>query len=172
MIDIVDILRHMAPTGQPPVEGCSVFGVGYEDGFENLKREYIKEQFNKGNSAEKFVVGPYGSGKTHFLRQFSEIAGSEGCATCEVQLSKDIDLTKQLLVYREVVSNLSLPGMPRSGVRSFLEQCMKHVRSGSPDPEAAEHFLTGWIEGLEGVDFSDYQIQKSFNENPESVEHR
>jgi len=69
-------------------------------------------------------------------------------------------LTKQLLVYREVVSSLSLPGMPRSGVRSFLEQCMKHVRSGPPTRRAAEHFLTGWIEGLEGVDFSDTRYKR------------
>lgn len=155
MIDIIDILRHMAPTGQPPVDGCSVIGVGYEEAFANLRRVYIGEQFSKGKSDEKFVVGPYGSGKTHFLRQFSEMTNPEGCATCEIQLSKDIDITKQLSVYKEVVSNLKLPGGSRSGVRSLLEICMRKIRSGSPDPEAEEDFLTSWVEGLDGVDFSD-----------------
>lgn len=160
MIDIVDILRQMAPTGTPPKEGCSEFGVGYDEAFERLKHEFIQEQFGKGESSEKFVVGTYGSGKTHFLRQFLEMAQLEGCATCEIQLSKDIDLTEQLPIYKEIVSNLSLSEQPYPSVRSLLELSMKKVRFASPDPDAESLFLKSWIDGLEAADFAEVRYKR------------
>ena len=43
----------------------------------------------------------YGSGKTHFLRHFSEISRRRTCVTSEVQLNKSIDLTRYLAVFRK-----------------------------------------------------------------------
>ena len=87
-IDIVSLLEQMAETGTAPRDGCQLFGVGYENVFHSLREKYLEERFTKGRAAEKFVVGPFGSGKTHFLRQLMEIARDLDCATSEVQLSK------------------------------------------------------------------------------------
>ncbi len=160
MIDIIDILRQMAPTGQPPTQGCSLFGVGHDEAFEKLIAEFVNVQFPKGYSAEKFVVGPYGSGKTHFLRQFAEMAQSSNCATCEIRLSKDIDLRKQLLVYREIMANLMVPGQKSTGAKALLEACMRNIQRQLPDEDSSGAFLDAWINGLEAVDFADSKFKR------------
>ena len=73
------MFERISENGTAPSEGCKLFGVGYEEAFERLKRKYIIERFERGDSAEKFVHGPFGSGKTHFLRQLMEIAREARC---------------------------------------------------------------------------------------------
>lgn len=160
MVDILDMLKQMAPTGQPPTEGCRLFGVGHDEAFKKLKDEFIDGQLSRGYSAEKFVVGPYGSGKTHFLRQFAELAQEAGCATCEIRLSKDIDIRKQLLVYREIVANLLAPEQRTPGVRLLLETCVRNLQRQLPDVESSSSFLDGWISGLDAVDFADARFKR------------
>ena len=92
-IDVLALLESLAEKGTPPTDGCTLFGVGYDDAFERLKRTYLERRFSNGGSAEKFVVGPFGSGKTHFLRQFLEIARDMDCVTAEVPLTRSFDIT-------------------------------------------------------------------------------
>ena len=77
--NVVGILERVAENGHAPKAGCHLFGVGYEDAFARLRKTYFVDRFQNGGSAEKFVVGPFGSGKTHFLRELLEIAVSEDC---------------------------------------------------------------------------------------------
>ena len=70
----LDIFEQIAETGHAPKFGCHLFGVGYDDAIERLRQKYLEERFERGKSAEKFVVGTFGSGKTHFLRHLAEIA--------------------------------------------------------------------------------------------------
>ena len=79
-MDYIALMESMIGTGQPPVEACSDFGVGYEEAFSRLKKTYLERFFKRGQSAEKFIVGPYGSGKTHFVRQLLEVAEDSACA--------------------------------------------------------------------------------------------
>ena len=62
---VLDILERIAETGTAPTDGCHLFGVGFEDAFERLKKKYLEGRIARGGSAEKFIVGPYGAGKTH-----------------------------------------------------------------------------------------------------------
>lgn len=160
MEEIIDVLKHMASTGQPPQEGCSKLGVGYDNALGMLTKEYIEDQLPKGKSAEKFVVGPYGAGKTHFLRQFSEMAIASGCAAAEIQLSKAIDITKQLIVYKEVVSCLKVPGQDQFGMKSLLRSCIDAVRRKSPDPNSSHLLIDSWIAGLEDTDFAENKFKR------------
>ena len=104
--DVIGILETVAENGHAPKSGCGLFGVGYEDAFTRLKEKYLVERFGRGGSAEKFVIGPFGSGKTHFLRELLEIAQTEDCVSSEVALNKDIDFTHALTTYKEVVREL------------------------------------------------------------------
>lgn len=160
MQEIIDIVKDMASTGQPPLEGCSLFDVGYGKSIERLKKEYIESQFRQGKSGEKFLVGPYGAGKTHFIRQFNEIASSAGCATAEIQLSKAIDITKQLLVYKEIVASLRVPNQKLFGMKGILNGCIDYVREKSPDQEAQNVFLDYWVKGLEDLNFADLRYKR------------
>jgi hypothetical protein len=144
----------MAELGTAPDEGCALFGVGYDDAFDRLKRKYIEQRFERGGSAEKFVIGPYGSGKTHFLRQLMEIGRQAGCVTSEVKLTKDVDFTKSLVIYREVVSETRAPGSEQRGIRPLLVACMDRVRSqAGEDTAKADMLARVWIAGLDKHDF-------------------
>src|SRR5690606_26313922 len=101
--EIIRIYERMASSGTAPEDGCRLFGVGYEDAYERLRRTYLRRRFERGDSGEKFVVGPFGSGKTHFMRQLMELAREEGCVTAEVKLDKNIDFANPHSVYQEVM---------------------------------------------------------------------
>jgi hypothetical protein len=153
-IDYLSILETMATHGVAPAEGCSLFGVGYEDVFRRLKQVYLQNRIAaRGGSAEKFVVGPFGSGKTHFLRQLMEISAGEGFVTSEVCLDKDLDYSNRLLVYKEITRNLRIPGGSGRGVRDLLIACVNNVRGKLPDPDASEAAFQGWLQGITDHDF-------------------
>lgn len=151
--EIINMFETMASYGTAPEEGCSLFGVGYEETFNRLKNTYLVNRFKRGASAEKFIVGPFGSGKTHFLHQFLEIARTVNCATSKVTLNKDIDFTQSLTVYKEIVLQLRLPNGQGHGMVALLQGCVEGVRAKAPSPEVAAILIDSWIKGLVQTDF-------------------
>ncbi|HID31057.1 MAG TPA: hypothetical protein EYP19_13790, partial [Desulfobacterales bacterium] len=152
-MDIIDLYEKLAEHGHAPAEGCTLFSVGYEDAFRRLKQKYLVERFARGGSAEKFVVGPFGSGKTHFLRHLMEVAKELNCVVAEVALNKDVDFTKSLIVYQEVARELSTPGQNGKGMRALLLGCLDQVKNMAPTKEDTEEFLSAWISGLDLASF-------------------
>lgn len=142
----------LASSGHAPLRGCSVLGVGYEDAFETLIERYVEDRFARGLSSEKFVVGPFGSGKTHFLRQLAELAAARGCVTAEVKLSKDLDFTKRIVLYQEVARDIRAPGQADHGVGGLLREMLDHVRAQAPSPASEQQFVEGWIAGIPSAD--------------------
>ena len=67
--DLIGMVERIAEQGTAPEVGCSLFGTGYDLAFEKLEQIYLNRAFERGRSSEKYVVGAYGSGKTHFLRK-------------------------------------------------------------------------------------------------------
>jgi hypothetical protein len=152
-VDIIHMLEQMAEHGHAPKEGCNLFGVGYEEAFDRLKEKYLINRFARGGSGEKFVVGPFGSGKTHFLRQLLEIARSLGCVTSEVALNKDFDVTESLLTYREIVREVRPPSGSEHGMRGLLVAAVEQIRSMADDVSASQALVQAWIAGLDKADF-------------------
>jgi hypothetical protein len=153
-VDVIAMIERMAEYGTAPSDGCALFGVGYDEAFERLRSRYLQARFARGDSAEKFVIGPFGSGKTHFLRQLMEIAREMGCVTAEVALNKDLDFTRSLVVYREVARELRAPGASERGIRALLAAALEQVRGRAAGNEAlADRLAAGWIAGLDKADF-------------------
>jgi hypothetical protein len=150
---ILTILENMASHGTAPEEGCSLFGVGYDDAFQRLKQVYLKRRFDRGASAEKFVVGPFGSGKSHFLHQLMEIARECNCVTSKVLLNKDIDFTQTMVVFKEICRDIRLPRSNQHGIRNMIQGTIETIKSQTDDTHTADVLLRGWIGGLEQVDF-------------------
>lgn len=141
--------ERLAQFGTAPVEGCGEFGVGYEDAFHRIKERFIIRSFARGGSTEKFVVGPFGSGKTHFVRQLSDIARAEGCVTAEVKLTRDVDLTYFPMVYRQITQEIRSPGGSARGVAPLLRACLELVAEASGLQGAAQvEITTAWASGL------------------------
>lgn len=153
-VDIVEMIERMAETGTAPADGCSLFGVGYEEAFQRLKRTYLQDKFARGGSSEKFIVGPFGSGKTHFLRHLSEIAREFGCVTAEVTLNKDIDFTKSLVVYRELAREIRTPGGAARGISALLSMALHRISQRAGDSAiGGDRLARAWLAGLEQADF-------------------
>ncbi|MEQ8187744.1 MAG: BREX system ATP-binding domain-containing protein [Candidatus Eremiobacterota bacterium] len=149
----ITMLERMASFGSAPDEGCSIFGVGYEDAFARIEHKYLNEQFTRGTSSEKFVIGPFGSGKTHFLRQLMEIARDRNCVTSEVVLNKDIDFSRSIIVYSEVIRELRVPFSRERGIKHFLSASLEKVKSCSENKYIEELFVNGWISGIDKKGF-------------------
>ncbi len=144
----------LASFGTPPREGCRLFGVGYDEAFDRIVRTFIDGRLRRGGSSEKFVVGPFGSGKTHFVRQLCELARERHCATAEVKLTRDVDLTKPLIVYRQVVQEVRAPDRAERGIGTLLRACVGRVRAqAGDDGDQANELVAGWVNGLDQQDF-------------------
>jgi len=153
---LLDFLGALAENGTAPARGCSTFGVGYNDTFDRLCKVYVDGQFKRGKSAEKFVIGPFGSGKSHILRHFMEVAETKDCVTAEVALSKDIDFTKSLLVYKEVAREIGFRGEKVRGISAFLEKCVEKIMDDFVDsPEEAEEMTRSAIKAIDRQSFKD-----------------
>lgn len=152
-LDPVVLFEQLAELGSAPEEGCNLIGVGYDEALDRLERKYIQDRFNRGGSAEKFVIGPYGSGKTHFLRQVLERGRLQDCVTAEVALTKKIDFCDNLIVYREIVREIRAPGSDSKGIRAFINAGIDRVRSKAPSSESSEDLLNAWARALSEADF-------------------
>src|SRR5689334_22938957 len=124
---LLGMFEGLASLGTAPPEGCSLFGAGYDTAFAQLRQKFLIDWFDRGSSAEKFVVGPFGAGKTHFLRQLMEIARDLDCVTAEVALNKNIDFTNGLVVYEEIACQLRAPGDDVRGLRAVLLHALRRV---------------------------------------------
>lgn len=151
--DVLTIIESMAAHGTAPEEGCSLFSVGYEDAFSRLKNTFLRRGFDRGASTEKFVIGPFGSGKSHFLHQLMEHAREMDCVTVKVTLNKDIDFTQNLIVFKEIAREIRLPQEHQHGISALISGCIERIRSKTDDAAMREVLLRGWISGLEQVDF-------------------
>jgi len=158
-VDVLALIEDLSEHGQAPARGCSLFGRSNEEAIERIADTYLRRRFSRGGSAEKFVVGPYGSGKTHFLRQLMEKARELDCVTSEVALNKDVDFTQSLIVYKQVVADLTLPHGER-GLKSLLEATIARLQAKSTSPDAWELVLGGWISALNQFDFKQASFGK------------
>ena len=153
-VDIHGMFEQLAELGTAPSDGCSLFGAGNELAFAQLRDHYIIDRFKRGRSSEKFVVGPWGSGKTHFLRQLMEMGRENDCVTIEVQLNKNLDFTHSLVVYQEIARECRAPGQDRRGIAALIEDAIGRIRrdcesNGAP----ANDVLRAWADGLPHCDF-------------------
>lgn len=152
MTDVIGLLEQLAQLGTAPEHGCTLFSVGFDEPIQRIRRTVIEKQFDSGNSTVKFVIGPYGSGKTHFLRHLQDVAEAEDCVTAEIALNLDIDYTKSIIVFREVARQIRPPGATKRGMEELLRDMYNRVTGASDDPSDAGDLLHLWFSELDRVD--------------------
>src|SRR6266498_6089118 len=101
-----------------------------------------------GGSGCRFVIGPYGSGKTFFLHLIRSIAMEKRLVTVHADLSPDrrIHSTggQARSLYAELMRNISTRSKPEGGaiqsiVERFIAEVLKESRTNSTNPESVIH---------------------------------
>ncbi len=147
---IIEALRM----GIVPDTEMSQFTFGREREINSLK-SWLEEHTDNA----RFIVGSYGSGKTHLLNYLRTMAIQEGYAVALVEIDgQETPFSRPKRIYRQIVQNLQVPILKkqnRQGFRNFLRRIrrvglledhsyFKHIRGENNN-------IWYWIEACEDV---------------------
>lgn len=104
----IQIIQHLRSGTPPPARLIPHLHVGRERWLEGMAW-YLDNAREADLSAARFVVGEYGSGKTHFLHMTSHMALERRFVVCEVTLSRDVRLDRFDTIWRAMMSTLATP---------------------------------------------------------------
>src|SRR6266511_1740974 len=118
-----------------------------------------------GGSGCRFVIGPYGSGKTFFLHLIRSIAVEKRLVTVHADLSPDRRLHatggQARSLYAELMKNIATRAKPEGGamasiVERFVSQALTDARQTGQDPELVVRTRLELLTELTGgYDFAD-----------------
>ena len=108
----LELLAHLAELGTPPHDGAAVLRVsaGLRDSLKRIERETLPF-IAAGGGDIQFVFGPYGRGKTHFLKALAQWANERGCVTAYVDCQRPFE--SLVGTYRAIAAGMAPPGMHR-----------------------------------------------------------
>jgi hypothetical protein len=121
----LDVAMHVLPA----------LTVGLDVWIDRLAKRYLQDLSRRG-SHFKLVVGPYGSGKTHFLLSLASRALQENFAVSFLKCKEGVSLDQPVAFYQEMVRNLRLPGTAPIGLRPLLQavhKSWKDLARNTPD---------------------------------------
>lgn len=123
--DPLELLVHLAELGTPPDDGDAVLRVsaGLRRSLERIKRETFPF-IAAGGGEIQFIFGPYGRGKTHFLKALGEWATRHGYVTSYVDIQKPFEDLPG--TYRAIAASMMPPPGPRqlvstAGITKVIE---------------------------------------------------
>jgi len=123
----LELLAHLAELGTPPDEGEAVLRVsaGLEETLGRIELETLPF-VSSGGGELQFVFGPYGRGKTHFLKALAQRARECGFATAFVDCQDNQSPFQSLMeTYRAIAESMTPPAQGRlfstSGVGKVIE---------------------------------------------------
>ena len=106
--DPLELLAHLAELGTPPDDGDAVLQVsaGLQRTLERVVRETLPF-IAAGGGEIQFVFGPYGRGKTHFLKALGEWARRHGCVTSYIDSQRPFESLVD--TYRAITASMVPP---------------------------------------------------------------
>ena len=112
----------------PPARLVHHLHVGRERWLEGMVW-YLDAAKDDDLSAVRFVIGEYGSGKTHFLRMTAHMALERRFVVCEITLSRELRLDRFETVWRRMMENLATPesDREREGIEAILNRWCEQV---------------------------------------------
>ena len=112
----LEILAHLAEVGTPPTGGADVIKVsaGLRPTLERIARETLPF-VAAGGSDLQFVFGPYGRGKTHYLKALAQWGREHGFVTAYVDGQDNQSPFRELdQTYRAIAGRMTPPGTPET----------------------------------------------------------
>jgi len=138
--DAIRIVQGIREGTPPPARLIHYLHVGRERWLEGMAW-YLDAAKDHDLSAVRFVIGEYGSGKTHFLRMTAHMALERRFVVCEVTLSREVRLDRFETVWRKMIENLATPeskGEPE-GIETILNRwCDQIAQSPEQLQQASE----------------------------------
>ena len=123
---------HALKSGTPPAPRLArILHVGRKRWLDGMDW-YLDAAAEDELSAVRFIVGDYGSGKTHFLRVTAQLAYERSFVVSEVTLDKDVRLDRFEIVWRQLLENLSVAGSEggRFGIEDILSRWCEGIQTG------------------------------------------
>ena len=108
----MELLAHLAAYGTPPDDGAAVLrsSAGLRDSLQRIERETLPF-IAAGGGEIQFVFGPYGRGKTHFLKALAQWTSDRGCVTAYVDCQSPFESLVE--TYRAIAAGMMPPGTQR-----------------------------------------------------------
>lgn len=130
------------------------YTVGIDPWIDRVAKRYLKSLCREA-AHFKLILAPYGGGKTHFLLSLGGRGLAENFAVAYVPCSEGVGLDDSLVVYKEVVKRLQLPGRPQQGVRALVKAVVRSKREtirkhGAPKVDVA---LRRWMSTIRRGDY-------------------
>ena len=130
------------------------YTVGIDLWIDRIANRYLKNLCREA-AHFKLILAPYGGGKTHFLLSLGVRGLAENFAVAYVPCSDGVGLDDSLVVYKEVVKHLQLPGRPQPGMRALVEAVVRSKREtirkhGAPKVDVA---LRRWMSTIRRGDY-------------------
>jgi hypothetical protein len=144
-LNILNVLRGGTP---PPPRLVHHLHVGRERWLAGMAW-YLDAAKNDDLSAVRFIVGDYGSGKTHFLYMTAAMAFQHNFVVADVTLTREVRLDRFDSVWRTLTANLLAPDAPDAtpGIEGLLNRwCDRVVAADELEQELAA------LDALEGLD--------------------
>ena len=126
--DAIKIVQGIKEGTPPPARLVHHLHVGRERWLEGMVW-YLDAAKDDDLSAVRFVIGEYGSGKTHFLRMTAHMALERRFVVCEITLSRELRLDRFETVWRRMMENLATPesDREREGIEAILNRWCEQV---------------------------------------------
>ena len=126
--DAIKIVQGIKEGTPPPARLVHHLHVGRERWLDGMVW-YLDAAKDDDLSAVRFVIGEYGSGKTHFLRMTAHMALERRFVVCEITLSRELRLDRFETVWRRMMENLATPesDREREGIEAILNRWCEQV---------------------------------------------
>lgn len=144
-LKIIEALKNGTPPPPPLARYLHVGRARWLDGM----TWYLDAAREDELSAVRFIVGDYGSGKTHFLRVTAHLAYERSFVVAEVTLDKDVRLDRFDSVWRKMLESLTAgwSSDDRAGIEPILMRWCADVQTGE---RLAEELAA--LDGLTALD--------------------
>lgn len=129
--DALKIINALKKGTPPPPPLARYLHVGRERWLDGMAW-YLDAAREDELSAVRFIVGDYGSGKTHFLRVTAHLAYERSFVVSEVALDKDVRLDRFDTVWRKILESLTAgwSSDDQSGIEQILMRWCTEVETG------------------------------------------
>lgn len=151
---VLNALETLAAHGLPPNDHLELFDVGTAPYLDTIEHELLDDLVARGAATCRFIVGPYGAGKTHLLRLLRERALNRGMVVLSADLvdGMNVDhwdaLTRFVLERMQLrVGDKTVTGLPAVLAELGPQAIDLQRLDGMPTPHAS--FREAMLLGLE-----------------------